>query len=264
MNTEKHGLEKIAPVEVVTAKESAAILKRCEEHIDTALKHLDRTEQMSNGLRGVIGVQMRIAKPYIPHGDYTAWLIANWPTLNYDTALSWMRLGDALIACETKNRSDRFFSELPKRLAQGEFNFDVEAKDAGEQAKQLMAGASIMDFIADNTERKPTGGSHQIKFTCPHCGAINKEKHGKKLQCVSCGKKITAVPDRKSDEAALAEQREAAEEHIKNLRGDLASLMSDTDETLDRVTPQSRKLLMADMVALGRHIEKHFKGKETK
>jgi hypothetical protein len=191
-------------------------------------------------------------------------LASNWPQIEYATANSWMRLGDALIACETKNRSDQFFAELPKRLAQGEFNFEAEAKDAGEQAKQLMAGASIMDFIDANTERKPTGGSHQIKFTCPHCGAHNRGFVGRKVKCVdaTCAKQITVKPDGPSAEEKIA-QIIAGEKEVGE------ALLVDVEQWMAREhrAEAGRDLLQrmqATQIAWGKEIKALLKKKKGK
>lgn len=207
---------------IITAKESATILKRCEGQIQTALNHLERTEQLSNGLRGVIGVQMALAKPHIPHGNsgdgdgFKTWLNDRWPQIEYATANSWMKLGQSLIAAEEKSKSgsDQFFKLLPEKLSQGVFDFERDGAEAASAAKALMAGDSIQDFIGKHTERVRPGGSRQIQFTCPKCHGKNKGFPGRTITCShqECGARITVKADGPSPqakvEAIIAEEEE--------------------------------------------------------
>lgn len=201
---------------IITAKESATILKRCEGQIQTALNHLERTEQLSNGLRGVIGVQMALAKPHIPHGDFKGWLAEKWPQIKYDAANEWMNLGRSLIAAEekAKNGPGPFFKLLPEKLSQGVFDFERDGAEAASAAKALMAGDSIDAFIGRHTERVRPGGSRQIQFTCPKCHGKNKGFPGRTITCShqECGARITVKADGPSPqakvEAIIAEEEE--------------------------------------------------------
>jgi hypothetical protein len=194
-------------VQVIDAKQSAAILKRCEEKIVDAQKHLRRGEMMNDGLRFVIGLQLTIARPHVPlaargtnkaeEGDgFEAWYKEKFG-LEKSTASNWMRFSGAVLGQAEKSKSPTvgLLEKLPQQLTQGEFAFDMMKVTSA--IHELMGDDGMMDFIDKHAERKPLGGSRQIKFTCPHCGAINKGFTGRTVKCIdaTCAKKITVKPD---------------------------------------------------------------------
>lgn len=259
------------PVEVIDAKQSAAILKRCEQKITEAQAHLKRGEQLNEGLRFVIGLQLNLARPYVAlaargsnkaeEGDgFEAWYKAKFG-LEESTARNWMKFANTVLAVGQKSKSATvaLLEKLPQQLTQGEFSFDM-LKVTG-AVLEVMGEDGMMDFIDKHAVKKPAG---PIKFHCLHCGAENSAVHGKKLKCAECKKPITAVPDRKSDEQALKEDEQAARDYADDTMARHSHLMANTSTEAQEMGPRKRAEIVESCRALARFLTEEFKQKPGK
>lgn len=103
--------------------------------------------------------------------------------IGHDVRFAGLTFGQCLTLPET---------ELPPLAQKARDEF--EKLVMGKTARQLSFDWST---VGEDGGRKVPGGSHQIQFTCPHCGAPNKGFVGRQITCfaANCRKKITVKAD---------------------------------------------------------------------
>lgn len=247
-------------IEVFSPQESATILQRCEEKIETAYGHLRRGEQLNEGLRFVIGAQMNAAKPHITHGQFEDWLKERFPKIDIRTAQNWMKFADTVgtVVGKSKNETVSFLKNTPLQLTQGEFDWQADLRAVTEAVSTLMGEDGMMDFIDKHAEKARRGGSRQIGFSCPHCGRKNKGFLGRTIVCANkdCAERITVRADGPTPAEKTQRMVEAEEEvlgallasaEMWKLREDRSlanlGLLARAEQVFAEMTAESRRLL---------------------
>lgn len=235
-------------IEVFSPKESAEILERCEAKIETAYGHLRRGEQLNEGLRFVIGVQMLTAKPHITHGQFNDWLKERFPQIDYRTAANWMRFAETVgtVAAKSKNETVSYLKEAPLQLSQGEFDWSSDLQAVSEAVTTLMKGQGMMEFIDRHAGRKHQGGAQRIAFTCPKCQAALKGLLGRKVECGQCGTRSTAKADTFMDTKRAAE---AADEALYAAAGTIRSIVGRMDDAAGEFAQAHTEAVQAFLLA---------------
>lgn len=206
---------------ISTGAESAALLRKCEERITSYAQNLKRGEMLNDGWRFLMGAQMVLAKPHVPHGNsegdgFQKWLAERWPDIEERTARNWMRGATVLIenwqagkflpkAHGGKTETVSFFKSIPEKLSNGDLT-DDERQLCFDGLSEV-TGGSLLQFARQHS--KPRGGARRITFPCPHCQHENKGVIGREIKCGGCGKKIEVKPER-DPETALKEDTKHA------------------------------------------------------
>lgn len=222
------------PLEVIDAKQSAAILKDGIAKID----HLDslakRGEALNSMTRMAIGAQLSRIKPHIPHGnseegdgDGFVKVIERWG-YNPRTAREWIQQFSVLIAQAPKKLKTADAAVFTRMLAEG--LTEGEEQKALALIPQITGGQSISDFVDANAERRK-GGLMPIRFHCPTCreqkvNTLLKQIAGRKIKCPKCGETCKAKPDVKDASAA---DRERADEALRELAAQIESLVGNAE-----------------------------------
>lgn len=247
---------KPASLEVVSAnaEQSAAILTRCETRITKLNEQLAQGERLNEGIRFLIGAQMIVAKPHVPHGNkegdgFQDWLKNKWPEIEYRTASNWMKFASTVLLVapkQLKSETVSLFEKLPEHLANGGLN-EKEQQGLLDLVPQVTRGMAMMDFIDEHAPRTPKGGARKISFHCPHCNTKNTGLFGREIKCAGekCGKKITVKPDA-DPEAEMKRRTEAANDNAESISDRIVTAREESADDLHLLTAETRKRAIAE------------------